>query len=143
MKTIFSSESPSIQIQENGWETNIMPPVPGGAAPTIPMKEDRSDASQWREKYQIIKKRAYFWVPYQKVIADIHFFLGPFLSRPHRRSRVPHQGGPGGYYAHVHSEAVIALWCCVLSVLRTKISSTKPPTHPGADPENTQNDQKS
>ena len=63
MQTVFYSEFSAIQTEENGRETNIMPPLPGGTGPTKPMKEHRSDASPWREKYKIITNRACFSVP--------------------------------------------------------------------------------
>ena len=63
MQTVFYSEFSAIQTEENGRETNIMPPLPGGTGPTKPMKEHRSDASPWREKYEKFKNRLDFRVP--------------------------------------------------------------------------------
>ena len=85
MQTVFYSELSVIQTEENGRETNMMPPLPGGTASTKAMKEHRSDASPWREKYEIMRNRACFSVPVsaiEKISPSklLQIFLGPSLT---------------------------------------------------------------
>ena len=75
---------------------------------------------------------------YGKRDAKFQFWLRPFLGRPHRRSRVPHQGGPRCGCAPLHFPAASAQWCVKLSLGRTKISSSKPPTRPSEAPKSIQ-----
>ena len=111
MQTVFYSELSSVQTEENGRETSIMPPVPGGTAPTIPMKERRFDASPWGEKYEISKNRDCFWVP--KTGCRYPFFLGSFSGpSPPSDPSTPPRGPPGVLCTSTLRSAHCAVMLC-------------------------------